>query len=62
MMRRDLIAGGTVEHLAGNYYSPRRSRAGTMLLIPTAINTATILSTRVHLRQSGFRSFMTCSQ
>ena len=26
-----------------------------MLLIPTAINTATILSTRVHLRQIGFQ-------
>jgi NADPH-dependent 2,4-dienoyl-CoA reductase/sulfur reductase-like enzyme len=35
---------------------------GPMLLIPNAINTATILSTRVHLRQSAFRSFITSSQ
>ena len=29
-----------------------------MLVIPNAINTATILSTRVHLRQSAFRSLI----
>jgi hypothetical protein len=52
------IAGGT---LAGNYPSPRRSRTGTMLHIPNAINTATILSTRVHRRQSAFRSLITSS-
>jgi hypothetical protein len=46
---------------AGNYPSPRRSRTGTMLHIPNAINTATILSTRVHRRQSAFRSLITSS-
>jgi hypothetical protein len=46
----------------GSYPSPRTSRTGTMLLTPNAINTATILSTRVHLRQSAFRSLITSSQ
>src|SRR5207237_7461484 len=56
---RDLIAGETSVR---NYPVPRRSRAGAMLLIPNAINTATLLSTRVHLRQSAFRSLITSSQ
>jgi FtsP/CotA-like multicopper oxidase with cupredoxin domain len=37
-------------------------RHGTMLLIPDAINTATILSTRVQPRQSAFRSLIPPSQ
>jgi hypothetical protein len=39
--------------LAGNYLAPRRSRTGTVLLIPNAINTAAILSTPV--RSIGFQ-------
>jgi hypothetical protein len=48
--------------VTGNYPVPRRSRAGSMLLIASAINRATILSAQVHLCQSAFRSFITPSQ
>jgi hypothetical protein len=52
----------SAERRHGSYPSPRARRTGTMLHIPNAINTAKILSTRVHLRQSAFRSFIPSSQ